>query len=75
MFFPTDCTTFIEKFTEIVESQGSKDENKDATTAARLLEKLSVADIKTEGKAPVAAEEKESTSESAEAEKKDILSA
>ncbi|KAJ4978901.1 hypothetical protein NE237_009681 [Protea cynaroides] len=45
-----NCKTFIEMFQEIAESQGKKEENKDATSAAGLLEKLSVEDAKTEEK-------------------------
>ncbi|XP_042510624.1 ran-binding protein 1 homolog a-like [Macadamia integrifolia] len=66
-----NCKTFMEKFQEIAESQVKKEENKDVTAAAGLLEKLSVGDVKTEEKAektgeevPVTVkEEKESDSE------------
>ncbi|KAF7121097.1 hypothetical protein RHSIM_Rhsim13G0067700 [Rhododendron simsii] len=59
-----NCKTFMETFQEVAESQQKKEENKDASAAAGLLEKLSVEDEKTEDKAseevPVAAKEKES---------------
>ncbi|XP_028110953.1 ran-binding protein 1 homolog a-like [Camellia sinensis] len=38
-----NCKTFMEMFQEVAESQ-KKEENKDASAAARLLEKLSVED-------------------------------
>ncbi|KAD3338496.1 hypothetical protein R6Q59_026738 [Mikania micrantha] len=43
-----NCKKFMETFQEVAESQKSKEENKDATTAAGLLEKLSVEDKKEE---------------------------
>ncbi|XP_043698240.1 ran-binding protein 1 homolog a-like [Telopea speciosissima] len=52
-----NCKTFMEMFQEIAESQGKKEENKDAATAAGLLEKLSVGDAKTEDKAEKTGEE------------------
>ncbi|KAJ4725553.1 RAN binding protein 1 [Melia azedarach] len=66
-----NCKTFMEMFQEVAESQKKKEENKDATAAAGLLEKLSVEEKKTEDKAkeevPAATkEEKESKSEEAE---------
>lgn len=69
--FNSDCKTFMEMFREVAESQKKKEENKDATAAAGLLEKLSVEEKKTEDKAkdevPAATkEEKESKSEEAE---------
>ncbi|KAG5515092.1 hypothetical protein RHGRI_036208 [Rhododendron griersonianum] len=76
-----NCKTFMETFQEVAESQQKKEENKDASAAAGLLEKLSVEDEKTEDKAseevPVAAKEKESESESVKvnAEKKGETSA
>ncbi|XVF68496.1 hypothetical protein PTKIN_Ptkin11bG0007000 [Pterospermum kingtungense] len=68
--------TFMEIFQEVAESQKSKEENKDATAAAGLLEKLSVEEKKTEDKAgedkPVAAkEEAKKDTEKADTEKKD----
>ncbi|KAF8397256.1 hypothetical protein HHK36_016167 [Tetracentron sinense] len=74
-----NCKTFIEMVQEVAESQGKKEENKDATAAAGLLEKLSVGDSKTEEKVTeevpvvVSEEEKEAGSEQEkpEAEKKD----
>lgn len=44
----SDCKAFKEKFTEAAESQQTSKENKDASAAAGLLEKLSVEDKKTE---------------------------
>ena len=53
----------MEKFQEVAESQKSDEENKDATAAADVLEKLSVEEKKTEEKAveepPTAAKEEE----------------
>ncbi|GKV01322.1 hypothetical protein SLEP1_g13881 [Rubroshorea leprosula] len=48
-----NCKTFMETFQEVAESaesQKSREENKDATAAAGLLEKLSVEEKKTEDK-------------------------
>ncbi|KAI8523550.1 hypothetical protein RHMOL_Rhmol13G0083100 [Rhododendron molle] len=76
-----NCKTFMESFQEVAESQQKKEENKDASAAAGLLEKLSVEDEKTEDKASeevtVAAKEKESESEpvKVDAEKKGETSA
>ncbi|KAJ4970653.1 hypothetical protein NE237_003752 [Protea cynaroides] len=75
-----NCKTFMEKFQEIAESQGTKEENKDAAAAAGLLEKLSVGDAKTDEKAEkteeevsVTVKEKETVSEAKpEAEKKEL---
>lgn len=54
-FASTDnCKVFRETVTEVAESQQKKEENKDATAAANLLEKLSVEDSKTEEKKPEA---------------------
>ncbi|WJZ89104.1 hypothetical protein VitviT2T_008350 [Vitis vinifera] len=63
-----NCKSFMEKVQEVAESQQKKEENKDASAAAGLLEKLSVEEKETEDKAeeekPVAAkEEKETESE------------
>ncbi|KAG2673073.1 hypothetical protein I3760_13G072300 [Carya illinoinensis] len=72
-----NCKAFMEKFQEVAESQGKKEENKDAAAAAGLLEKLSVEEKKTEDKAgeeaPVVSEkeEKETKSDSEKIEKKD----
>ncbi|XP_057507806.1 ran-binding protein 1 homolog b-like [Actinidia eriantha] len=46
-----NCKTFMEMFQEGAESQRKKEENKDASAAAGLLDKLSVEDEKTEVKA------------------------
>ncbi|XWS29036.1 hypothetical protein CRYUN_Cryun25bG0122200 [Craigia yunnanensis] len=73
-----NCKTFMEMFKEVAESQKSKEENKDASAAAGLLEKLSVEDKKTEDKAgeekSVAAKEEKETkndTEKEDTEKKD----
>ena len=70
-----NCKTFMEKVTEVAESQKSKEESKDATAAAGLLEKLSVEEKKTEEKAaeevPVVVKEEEKESKAEDAEKKD----
>ncbi|OMP02440.1 hypothetical protein COLO4_11098 [Corchorus olitorius] len=73
-----NCKTFMEMFQEVAESQKPKEENKDASAAAGLLEKLSVEEKKTDDKAeeekPVAAKEEKETkddTEKADAEKKD----
>jgi len=47
LWFLLDCKTFKETVEEVAESQGKKEESKDA---AGLLEKLSVGDSKTEEK-------------------------
>ncbi|XP_040993894.1 ran-binding protein 1 homolog a-like [Juglans microcarpa x Juglans regia] len=69
-----NCKSFMEKFQEVAESQKKTEENKDASVAAGLLEKLSVEEKKTEDKAeeevPVAAE-KETKSDLEKTEKKD----
>ncbi|XP_052202841.1 ran-binding protein 1 homolog a-like [Diospyros lotus] len=63
-----NCKTFMEMVQEVAESQRKKDENIDASTAAGLLEKLSVEENKSEledsEKVPVAAKGKESETES-----------
>ncbi|PON85443.1 Talin [Trema orientale] len=46
-----NCKHFMETFQEVAESQLKKEENKDASDAAGLLEKLSVEEKKTEEKA------------------------
>ncbi|KAJ0021339.1 hypothetical protein Pint_32512 [Pistacia integerrima] len=64
-----NCKTFMEMFTEVAESQKSKEENKEASSTAGLLEKLSVEEKKPEDKAEEEAppaKEKESKSEDAE---------
>ncbi|KAA3485714.1 ran-binding protein 1-like protein a-like [Gossypium australe] len=65
-----NCKTFMQMFQEVAESQKPKEENKDASAAAGLLEKLSVDEKKTEDKA---GEEKKETEakEKADTEKKD----
>lgn len=59
---------FMEKIQEVAESQSKKEENKDATDTAGLLEKLSVGETKSEEKPkeeePVATKEKEPEAES-----------
>ncbi|GLT55702.1 hypothetical protein SLA2020_287980 [Shorea laevis] len=69
--FPSveNCKTFKEIFQEVAESQGKNEENKDATAAAGLLEKLSVGESKTDVKEQEEAkDEKESAEEKTEAE-------
>ncbi|XP_044483125.1 ran-binding protein 1 homolog a-like [Mangifera indica] len=66
-----NCKAFMEMITEIAESQKATEENKEATSTADLLEKLSVEEKKTEDKAgeeTPAAKEKESKTEDAEKE-------
>ncbi|XP_010253798.1 PREDICTED: ran-binding protein 1 homolog b-like [Nelumbo nucifera] len=46
-----NCKTFMEMVQEVAESQGKKEENEEATATAGLIEKLSVAEEKTEDKA------------------------
>ncbi|KAM7257439.1 hypothetical protein ACFE04_013180 [Oxalis oulophora] len=46
-----NCKLFMETFTEVAESQKDKEEDKSTTEVAEVLEKLSVAEIKTEEKA------------------------
>ncbi|XP_010032988.1 ran-binding protein 1 homolog c [Eucalyptus grandis] len=46
-----NCKTFLERFQEVAESQKKNVENKDASSAAGLLEKLSVEEKKSEDKA------------------------
>lgn len=50
LWFLLDCKTFKETVEEVAESQGKKEETKDAADAAGLLEKLSVGDGRTEEK-------------------------
>ncbi|XP_015874596.1 ran-binding protein 1 homolog a [Ziziphus jujuba] len=64
-----NCKTFMEKFQEVAESQQKKEENKDATAAAGLLEKLSVEDEKTEEKASEEVPAKEEKEEDKDAKK------
>lgn len=64
----------MERFQEVAESQKQKEENKDASAAAGLLEKLSVEEKKTEDKAgedAPAVSEKETESDAGKPEKKD----
>ncbi|KAL3518044.1 hypothetical protein ACH5RR_020633 [Cinchona calisaya] len=64
-----NCKTFMEMVHEIAESQKSKEENKDASAAAGLLEKLSVEDK--DGKAKTDEKSKEETKEEAPAASKE----
>ncbi|XP_058075059.1 ran-binding protein 1 homolog c-like [Magnolia sinica] len=59
-----NCRSFMEMVEEIAQSQEKKEENKEATSAAGLLEKLSVGESKTE-------EEKKAGEETKEAEEKE----
>ncbi|CDP09214.1 unnamed protein product [Coffea canephora] len=73
-----NCRTFMERVQEVAESQRSKEEDKDASAAAGVLEKLSVEDKagkekaeekpkeETKEKAPAAGKEKVSESEDKE---------
>ncbi|MBA0849467.1 hypothetical protein Goshw_016405 [Gossypium schwendimanii] len=45
-----NCKTFMETVQEVAESQGKKEESKDATVTADLLNKLSVGESKSDGK-------------------------
>nr|KJB83890.1 hypothetical protein B456_013G269700 [Gossypium raimondii] len=65
-----NCKTFMQMFQEVAESQKPKEENKDASAAAGLLEKLSVDEKKTEDKAGEEKKETEAT-EKADTDKKD----
>ncbi|XP_022752917.1 ran-binding protein 1 homolog c-like isoform X2 [Durio zibethinus] len=73
-----NCKTFMEMFQEVVESQAPKEEDRDASAAAGLLENLSVEEKETEDKAgeekPVAAKGEKETkndTEKTDTEKKD----
>ncbi|EEF31887.1 ran binding protein, putative [Ricinus communis] len=70
-----DCKTFMETVQEVSETQGKKEERKEAEDAAGLLEKLSVGDSKTEEKekeeVPVESKEAEGEKTKAEAGKDD----
>jgi len=75
-----NCKTFMEKFTEIAESQKAGKESTEGNEAAGLLENLSVEEKKSEEKAKEekespAKEEKETTKEKVEEEKKTDVSA
>ncbi|OMO97605.1 ran-binding protein c-like protein [Corchorus olitorius] len=81
-FFPSlaydlYCKSFMETVQEVAESQGKKEENKDATDTADLLEKLSVGENKGDEKEKeekvTAAEDKEAGESKAktEADKED----
>ncbi|KAK1428657.1 hypothetical protein QVD17_17496 [Tagetes erecta] len=54
-----NCKKFMETFQEVAESQKGKEENKDASTAAELLESLTVGEKKDEEKVEVTEEVKE----------------
>jgi Ran-binding protein 1 len=64
-----NCKTFMEMFQEVAESQKGKEENKDASKAAEELEKLTVAEKKTEEETAVK-EEAATEKEEAKAENK-----
>ncbi|KAJ9185394.1 hypothetical protein P3X46_005033 [Hevea brasiliensis] len=67
--FPSveNCKTFMETVQEVAETQGKKEESKEAADAAGLLEKLSVVDGKTDEKekeeGPVEAKEQHNEAE------------
>ncbi|XP_030923772.1 ran-binding protein 1 homolog a-like [Quercus lobata] len=64
--------TFMETFQEAAESQKNKEENKDASATAEILEKLSVEEKKIEEKEEVpVGSEKETKSDAEKTEKKD----
>ncbi|XP_010557199.1 PREDICTED: ran-binding protein 1 homolog b-like [Tarenaya hassleriana] len=70
-----NCKTFMQKFKEVAESEEKKEEDKDASEAAGLLEKLTVKEKETEEKPVEEApstkeEEKKSEPEKAGEEKK-----
>ncbi|CAE6020813.1 unnamed protein product [Arabidopsis arenosa] len=54
-----NCKAFMQKFKEVAESEEEKEESKDASDTAGLLEKLTVEEKKTEEKPAAKAEEKE----------------
>ncbi|KAI7727169.1 hypothetical protein M8C21_031467 [Ambrosia artemisiifolia] len=56
-----NCKKFMETFQEVAESQKGKEENKEATDAAGLLENLSVGDKKDEEKVEVKEVKEDST--------------
>ncbi|KAM7496429.1 hypothetical protein LguiA_020843 [Lonicera macranthoides] len=65
-----NCKNFMETFQEVAESQQKKEENKDASDTAGLLESLSVKDLQKEEQSktdapPVAVEAKEEVKEEA----------
>ncbi|KAH0861789.1 hypothetical protein HID58_079000 [Brassica napus] len=62
-----NCKAFMQKFNEVAESEVEKEESKEASDTAGLLEKLTVEETKTEEK-PV---EKEKTTVEADEKKKD----
>ncbi|MBA0734833.1 hypothetical protein Gogos_018724 [Gossypium gossypioides] len=65
-----NCKTFMETVQEVAESQGKKEENKDATVTADLLDKLSVGESKSDGKEDtvVASDTKEAVKDEAKTE-------
>ncbi|KAF3960234.1 hypothetical protein ACB098_08G022300 [Castanea mollissima] len=64
--------TFMETFQEVAESQKNKEENKDASATAEILEKLTVEEKKIEEKEEVpVGSEKETKSDAEKTEKKD----
>ncbi|KAG8504233.1 hypothetical protein CXB51_002607 [Gossypium anomalum] len=66
-----NCKIFMETVQDVAESQGKKEENKDATVTADLLDKLSVGESKSDGKAEdtvVASDTKEAVKDEAKAE-------
>ncbi|TYJ50971.1 hypothetical protein E1A91_A01G246700v1 [Gossypium mustelinum] len=66
-----NCKTFMERVQDVAESQGKKEENKDATVTADLLDKLSVGESKSDGKEEdtvVASDTKEAVKDEAKTE-------
>ncbi|GLT26852.1 hypothetical protein SLA2020_018930 [Shorea laevis] len=71
-----NCKTFMETFQEVAESQKNREENKDATAAAGLLEKLSVEEKQTEDKTDdKSAEEKPDVAKEEKDAKDDVVKA
>ncbi|XVF08304.1 hypothetical protein REPUB_Repub06bG0215000 [Reevesia pubescens] len=68
-----NCKSFMERVQEVAESQGTKEENKDATVTADLLEKLSVGESKSDEKEEEekAAADKEAGEDKAKTEEED----
>ncbi|CAN4102192.1 unnamed protein product [Withania somnifera] len=66
-----DCKSFMEMFQEVAESQ-KKEENENGSTAAALLEKLSVEDKKSEEKSEEKTKEVDGKEEKAEDKTKEV---
>ncbi|XVE97114.1 hypothetical protein REPUB_Repub02eG0282700 [Reevesia pubescens] len=71
-----DCKFFMEMFQEVAESQGKKEENKDAMATADLLEKLNVGESTSdekerEEKATASEDKEEAVEDKAKTEEED----